>query len=80
MSESAYSSTRVVLEPIGVSSKDAAEALGISETMFLEMSRDGRMPKEIKIGRRSVWNLNKIRKAFEALEMKKSDEEEEWAA
>lgn len=52
----------------GLSCAEAADYIGISVTKFLEMVRDGRMPRAVEIDRRRIWDIRRLDQAFDALE------------
>lgn len=55
------------LPPRGLSSAEAAAYIGVGQTKFFELMRDGLMPKRVRIGGRSVWDRRKLDEAFDAL-------------
>ena len=55
------------LAPRGLSRMQAAAYIGVSMTLFDEMVRDGRMPKPMRINKRTVWDRVKVDEAFAAL-------------
>jgi hypothetical protein len=57
------------LPPRGLSREQAAEYIGISETAFMEMVEDGRMPqpKAPDNLKRVLWDVRKLDAAFDAL-------------
>ncbi len=55
------------LPPRGLSREAAAQYVGVSVGKFDQMSRDGRMPKAIRIDGRKVWDRCALDDAFDAL-------------
>lgn len=55
------------LPPRGLSRREAAAYVGVSESTFDAMVGDGRMPTPKRIGARCVWDRAKIDRAFEAI-------------
>lgn len=55
------------LAPRGLSRVQAAAYIGVSPTLFDEMVQDGRMPKPVRINKRTVWDRVKLDHAFAAL-------------
>jgi len=51
----------------GLSRIEAADYVGIGETKFDEMVRDGRMPKPKRIDGRKIWDVWALNTSFEAL-------------
>jgi predicted DNA-binding transcriptional regulator AlpA len=51
----------------GLSRIEAADYVGIGETKFDEMVRDGRMPKPKRIDGRKVWDVRALDTSFEDL-------------
>jgi predicted DNA-binding transcriptional regulator AlpA len=45
----------------------AAEYVGVSESKFIQMVKDGLMPKPFKIGGVTLWDRRKIDPAFDEL-------------
>lgn len=60
---------RVIAPPTarGLSRTAAAEYIGVSPSLFDEMVGDGRMPKPKRINARTVWDVRKLDRAFDAL-------------
>jgi predicted DNA-binding transcriptional regulator AlpA len=76
----AHSPVPVVQQPIGLTREEAARHVRVSETLFDEMVKDGRMPKPVYMTpRKPVWNRHRVEAAFTALELKGAEEVEEWA-
>ncbi|MCJ2012051.1 XRE family transcriptional regulator [Methylobacterium sp. J-076] len=57
----------------GLSRQVAARYVGISITKFDELVGDGQIPRPLRIGSRTIWDLRKLDAAFDLL----SDPEEE---
>ena len=55
------------LPPRGLSRTEAAAYVGISPSLFDQCVEDGRMPKPKRINGRTVWDIRRIDKAFDAL-------------
>ena len=51
----------------GLSAVEAAEAIGVSATLFRAMVDDRRMPRPRAINTRQVWDIDELRAAFKAL-------------
>lgn len=66
----------------GLSAPEAAEAIGIGITLFLQMTEDGRMPRPRVIGARRVYDVDEVRTAFKALphdrQAEPTDPADEW--
>lgn len=56
------------LQPLGLRASEAAAMLGISETMFRDLVREGRMPRPKLIRSVSVWDRRAVERAFDDLE------------
>lgn len=52
------------LAPIGIDRIAAAEYVGISETLFDRMVAGGLMPQPRIVGRRLVWDVEELTRAF----------------
>ena len=55
---------KVILEPVGIGRHTAAAYIGISETKFDELVKDGRMPLPRVIDGRRVWVRNEVEQSF----------------
>ena len=55
------------LPPRGLSREAAAQYVGVSVGKFDQMTKDGRMPKPIRIDGRKVWDRRALDQAFDAL-------------
>lgn len=53
--------------PRGMRLPIAAEYVGVSESKFLQMVKEGVMPKPFRTGGVTLWDLRKIDTAFDAL-------------
>jgi predicted DNA-binding transcriptional regulator AlpA len=53
--------------PRGLSRYEAAAYVGVSESLFDAMVRDGRMPHPKRINSRTVWDRRRLDDAFERL-------------
>lgn len=62
----------------GLNRVEAADYIGISETKFDEMVRDGRMPKPKRIDSRKVWDVRALDASFEALPSDGNDSNNPW--
>jgi excisionase family DNA binding protein len=51
----------------GFSREEAAMYVGIGATWFDHMVKDGRMPKPKLLGRRRLWTVEALDRAFDAL-------------
>jgi predicted DNA-binding transcriptional regulator AlpA len=60
---------------IGLSRAEAAEYIGVSTSLFVEMVSDGRMPPAKQINSRKVWMRTKVEKAFAELPEDGQDQE-----
>ena len=59
---------RLNYTPRGLRADRAAAYLGMSESSFLALVKEGLMPKPVKIKGMSVWDREKLDAAFEALQ------------
>lgn len=62
--------TRAVLPPMpvrGLRSGDAARYLGMSESKFLEMVSQRRMPDGFTVDRMRIWDIRDLDAAFDLL-------------
>ena len=48
------------IPPILLSSTDAAQALGIGRTLFLQLDREGKIPMSHKLGTRKLWSHKEL--------------------
>jgi predicted DNA-binding transcriptional regulator AlpA len=72
---------RHVVEPRGLSRKEAAFYVGVSPTLFDQMVKDGRMPSPKRINTRTVWDKRQLDEAFAALPGGEiPGDEEDWIA
>jgi predicted DNA-binding transcriptional regulator AlpA len=55
------------LPPRGLSRAAAAQYVGVSVGKFDQMTKDGRMPKPIRIDGRKVWDRRALDDAFDVL-------------
>jgi predicted DNA-binding transcriptional regulator AlpA len=53
--------------PRGLSREAAAQYVGVSVGKFDQMTKDGRMPKPIRIDGRKVWDRIALDRAFDLL-------------
>ncbi|TWI81912.1 AlpA family transcriptional regulator [Roseibium hamelinense] len=51
----------------GLSRTEAAQYIGVSASMFDSLIKDGTMPAPIRIGSRTVWDINALDEAFDRL-------------
>jgi predicted DNA-binding transcriptional regulator AlpA len=51
----------------GLSREQAAAYIGVSAGKFDQMTKDGRMPKPIKVDRRLIWDRRALDHAFDVL-------------
>ena len=58
---------RAGVEPLGLDRLEAAAFIGVSETLFLSLVADGRMPQPRRINTREVWSRLELARAFEDL-------------
>lgn len=54
--------------PRGLSREEAARYIGVGTTTFDRLIAEGRMPKPLRIGKRTVWDRIKLELAFAALD------------
>jgi predicted DNA-binding transcriptional regulator AlpA len=66
------------LAPRGLSGPQAAAYIGVSYTKFLELVKDGRMPKPKRIDGRVVWDRLELDAAFAALTGDEESEANPW--
>ena len=52
--------TAPVVEPIGISAKEAAKALSISERTLWQFTKDGVIPA-VKVGSRVIYSVDALR-------------------
>jgi predicted DNA-binding transcriptional regulator AlpA len=52
--------------PRGLSRVQAAAYVGLGTTFFDELVSDGKFPKPLKFGKRSVWDLHDLNAAFDS--------------
>ena len=52
----------------GLSAPAAAQYIGVGLGKFFEMVGDGRMPQPLRIERRTIWDIRKLDRAFDALD------------
>lgn len=57
----------------GLRREEAAEYVGLSASKFMELVKDGRMPKPIAIDGRLVWDVHQLDASFDALVEPPSD-------
>ncbi|ABD55781.1 hypothetical protein Jann_2864 [Jannaschia sp. CCS1] len=55
------------LQPRGLSRTESAAYIGVSPTLFDHLVRDRRMPPPKRINARTVWDRNKLDRAFELI-------------
>jgi predicted DNA-binding transcriptional regulator AlpA len=55
------------VRPRGLSRPAAAAYIGVSQSLFDEMIRDGRMPKPKLANTRTIWDIVELDAAFDAL-------------
>lgn len=53
-------STSAPLDSLAPRGSEAAAQLGLSRSHFREMTRDGRAPRAVKLGRASHWRLDEL--------------------
>lgn len=56
----------------GLNREEAALFVGVSTGTFDELVRSGQMPKPLKIGARSIWDVRKLDLAMDALDAEAS--------
>lgn len=54
--------------PRGLSREEAARYIGVSATTFDLLIAEGRMPKPLRVGKRTIWDRVKLELAFSALD------------
>ena len=54
--------------PRGLSREEAARYIGVSATTFDRLIAEGRMPKPLRVGKRTIWDRVKLGLAFSALD------------
>jgi predicted DNA-binding transcriptional regulator AlpA len=52
--------------PRGLSRTQAATYVGLGTTFFDELVTDGKFPKPVKIGKRSIWDISELDAAFDS--------------
>lgn len=69
------------LPPRGLQKLAAAQYVGICDRTFDVMVADGRMPKPRRVGKRAVWDIRALDRAFDALPSDdNADAPNEWDA
>jgi predicted DNA-binding transcriptional regulator AlpA len=63
------------LPPRGLCREAAAQYVGVGTSKFDEMVEDGRMPKPKRIDSRTIWDLKKLDRFFDALDESPADRE-----
>lgn len=63
----------ISLPPRGLNRVQASAYIGVSPTLFDALVNDGRMPRPKRINARTVWDLRKIDRAFDALPQDEPD-------
>lgn len=58
--------TQIRLRPLLVSASDVADILGIGKTLLWEMNSAGRLPRPIKLKRKTLWKLSELERWVEA--------------
>ncbi len=71
-------STSIWWEPKGLSAGQAAAHLGISQTKFNELVKDGRMPQPHRIDGRRLWDRREAEECFDMLPRTPGSEIEPW--
>lgn len=51
----------------GLSCPEAALYIGLSQSKFLELVSNNKMPKPLRVDRRVIWDIQDLDRAFEAL-------------
>lgn len=59
----------------GLSATQAAEAVGVGLTTFLQLVEEGKMPRPRCIRSRKLWDVDEVRECFKALPHDKQIEE-----
>jgi excisionase family DNA binding protein len=54
--------------PRGLSRDEAARYIGVGTSTFDQMVEDGRMPRPLRVGKRTIWDRLKIDAAFADLD------------
>ncbi len=54
--------------PRGLSRDEAARYIGIGTTLFDELVQAGKMPRPLRIGKRTIWDRLKLDAAFADLD------------
>jgi predicted DNA-binding transcriptional regulator AlpA len=55
--------------------EEAARYVGLGTTMFDQLVKDGRMPKPVRIGSRTIWDIYDVDAAFDRLVYQTVDED-----
>ena len=71
-------STPIWWEPKGLSSGQAAAHLGISQSKFEELVKDGRMPQPHRIDGRRLWDRHEVEECFDILPRAGTPNVEPW--
>lgn len=54
----------IAYPPRGLSREEAARYIGVGATTFDRLVQEGRMPKPLRVGKRTIWDRLKIDAAF----------------
>lgn len=60
----------------GLSMTEAAVYVGISRSKFAELVAEGQMPRPFRLGRRLIWDKNKLDETFDLLT---EGDDQSWA-
>lgn len=72
----------VSLPPRGLNREQAAAYIGVSTSLFDEMTSDGRMPRPKRANARCIWDRFALDKAFSSLpggEGETDNDDEDWS-
>lgn len=72
--------TRTTLAPPrrGLRRPEAALYVGVSESKFSDLVRDGLMPQPIKVAGCTIWDVRALDFAFDRLSAQHGEEANEW--
>lgn len=54
--------------PRGLSREEAARYIGVGTTTFDRLVAEGRMPRPVRVGKRTIWDRLKLEAAFAELD------------
>lgn len=65
--------------PRGLSREEAASYVGLGTSFFDQLIAEGKLPKPIRLGKRTIWDLRDLDAAFDSFKDSMPDlEPNEW--